>query len=316
MDTIIVTDGYCMNPGDLDWGPFHQLGHLHLHDRTPVDEVAVSCADATVIITNKTPIDAATIAGAKHLKLIVVAATGYNIVDVAAARSHGIPVCNIPEYSTWSVAQHAFALILELTNRVGLHASSVRAGDWVQSPDWSYARTPLMELKDKTLGIVGMGRIGRRTAEIGKAFGMRVIHHGGRAEPTFSTELDLTALAAESDIISLHCPLKPNNKAFVNRAFLSVMRSTSCLINTSRGALVNEHDLAEALRGGVIAGAALDVLSQEPPLADNPLLDLSNCIITPHHAWASREARVRLMRSVYEHVAAGLSGQPLDVVNP
>jgi glycerate dehydrogenase len=316
MDTIIITDGYCMNPGDLDWGPFHQLGNLRYHDRMPVDEVAVRCADARVIITNKTPIDATTIAGAKDLKLIVVAATGYNIVDVAAARDRGIPVCNIPEYSTWSVAQHAFALILELTNRVGLHAESVRAGDWVNSPDWSYARTPMMELKDKTLGIVGMGRIGRRTAEIGKTFGMRVIHHGGRAEASFSTERELRALAAESDVVSLHCPLKPENKAFVNRAFLSGMRPAAYLINTSRGALVNEQDLADALRAGVIAGAALDVLSQEPPPADNPLMGVPNCIITPHHAWASREARVRLMRSVYEHVAAGLSGQPLDVVNP
>jgi glycerate dehydrogenase len=305
-----------MNPGDLDWGPFHQLGNIRLYDRTPVDEVATRCADATVIITNKTPIDAATIEGARNLKLIVVAATGYNIVDVSAARTRGIPVCNIPEYSTYSVAQQAFALMLELTNRVGLHDASVRQGDWVRCADWSYSIRPIMELKDKTLGIVGMGRIGRRTAEIGKAFGMRIVHHGGRAEPSFSTPLDLATLAAESDFISLHCPLKPENKAFVNQAFLSTMKPTAFLINTSRGALVNEHDLAEALRSGVIAGAALDVLSVEPPGADNPMFDAPNCIITPHQAWGSREARVRLMHMVYEHVAAGLSGQPLDVVNP
>jgi glycerate dehydrogenase len=164
METIVITDGYCMNPGDLDWGPFHQLGNLHIHDRTPVDEVADRCADATVIITNKTPINAATLERAKGLKLIVVAATGYNIVDVATAKQRGIPVCNIPEYSTFSVAQQVFALILELTNMVGMHAESVRKGDWVKCADWSYSFRPIMELKDKTLGIIGMGRIGRRTA--------------------------------------------------------------------------------------------------------------------------------------------------------
>jgi glycerate dehydrogenase len=316
METIVITDGYCMNPGDLDWGPFHQLGNIRLYDRTPVDEVATRCADATVIITNKTPVGAETIARAKNLKLIVVAATGFNIVDVKAARDQGIPVCNIPEYSTFSVAQHAFALILELTNMVGLHAESVRKGDWVRCADWSYSFRPIMELKDKTLGIVGMGRIGRRTAEIGKAFGMRIVHHGGRAEASFSTLLDLAALAVESDFISLHCPLKPDNKEFVNKAFLSSMKPTAFLINTSRGALIHEHDLAVALRSGVIGGAALDVLSMEPPDADNPMFDAPNCIITPHQAWGSREARVRLMRMVYEHVAAGLSGQPMDVVNP
>jgi glycerate dehydrogenase len=316
METIVITDGYCMNPGDLDWTPYHALGTVQLYDRTPVGEVAARCAEATVIITNKTPVNAATIAGAKNLKLIVVAATGFNIVDVRAARDHGIPVCNIPEYSSFSVAQHSFALILELTNKVGRHADTVREGDWARCADWSYSLQPIMELKDKTLGIVGMGRIGMRTAEIGKAFGMRIVHHGGKADPGFSTALELPILAKESDFISLHCPLKPDNQAFVNRTFLSQMKRTAFLINTSRGALVQEQDLAEALRNGVIAGAALDVLSQEPPAGGNPLIGLPNCLITPHQAWGSREARVRLMRMVYDHVVAGLSGNPIDVVNP
>ena len=315
MEIIVITDGYCMNPGDLDWGPFHQLGEIRYHDRTPVTEVAAACAEATVIITNKTPVDATTIYGAKDLKLIVVAATGYNVVDIAAARERGIPVCNIPEYSTWSVAQHAFALMLELSNGVGRHAVSVRQGDWVRCADWSYSFFPIMELKDKTLGIVGLGRIGRRLAEIGKAFGMHIIHHGGKDLTNISEARTLDALAAESDFISLHCPLKPENKGMVNATFIARMKPTAYIINTSRGPLINENDLAEALRGGTIAGAGLDVLSQEPPPADNPLMSLPNCIVTPHQAWGSKEARVRLMRMVFEHVKAGLSGQPIDVVN-
>ena len=316
MNIIVITDGYCMNPGDLDWGPFHQLGDIQYHDRTPVELVADRCADATVIITNKTPINAATLDRAKSLKLIVVAATGYNIVDVAAARERGIPVCNIPEYSTYSVAQHVFALILELTNMVGLHSDSARKGDWSRCADWSYSFRPIMELKDKTLGIIGMGRIGRRTAEIGRAFGMRIVHYGGQAESSFSTQMDIATLAAESDFISLHCPLKPENKGMVNESFLSLMKPTAYLINTSRGPLVDEHDLAEGLRNAIIAGAALDVLGQEPPLAGSPLFDQPNCIITPHQAWGSREARVRLMGMVFDHVVAGLEGRPMDVVNP
>lgn len=315
MDIIVITDGYCMNPGDLDWGPFHELGQVKYHDRTPVAEVADFCKDATVIITNKTPVDAATIAGARNLKLIVVAATGYNIVDVTAAKERGIPVCNIPEYSTFSVAQHVFALILELTNRVGLHSASVWDGEWSKSADWSFFHLPIMELKDKTLGIVGMGRIGKRTAEVAKAFGMRVVHHGGRCDPSLSTEFDLATLARVSDFISLHCPLKPENKGMVNIDFLAKMKPTAYLINTSRGPLVNEQELAEALKKGTIAGAGLDVLAQEPPPVDNPLIGMFNCIITPHQAWGSREARVRLMQMVYDHVVSGLAGNPIDVVN-
>jgi glycerate dehydrogenase len=315
METIVITDGYCMNPGDLDWSPVYQLGNVRYYDRTPAAEVAERCAEATVIITNKTPIDANTLKRATNLKLIVVAATGFNIVDTVTAKSLGIPVCNIPEYSTFFVAQHTFALILELTNQVGWHSQSVSKGEWARCADWSYSRSPLMELKDKTLGIVGMGRIGRRSADIANAFGMHVIHYRGKADASLSTAVDLKTLAAESDFISLHCPLTPENRGFVNMEFLQSMKRTAFLINTARGPLIQETDLSLALQQGVIAGAALDVLSTEPP-PDNILWTLPNCIVTPHQAWSSFEARQRLMKQVTEHLAAGIAGEPFDVVNP
>lgn len=312
---IIVTDGYTLNPGDLSWDAFKTLGEWILYDRTPENEVASRCAGASVIITNKTPVNRATIEAAKNLKLIAVTATGYNIVDTVAAREKGIAVCNVPEYGTDSVAQHTFALLLETANRTGLNARSVKEGDWAKSIDWCYSLAPLIELKDKILGIVGFGRIGQRTAELARAFGMRILFYGGRDRPDWARAVSLNELFEQSDWISLHCPVKADNQGFVNRDLLSRMKKTAFLINTSRGQLINEADLADALNKGIIAGAALDVLSKEPPPATNPLLTASNCVITPHVAWSSFEARKRLMQTTYENVAAALAGKPQNVVN-
>ncbi|MDR3711663.1 MAG: D-2-hydroxyacid dehydrogenase [Puia sp.] len=312
---IIITDGYTLNPGDLSWETFEELGKLVIYERTPENEVAARCAGATVIITNKTPITRATIQAATGLRLIAVTATGYNIVDTVAAREKGIAVCNVPEYGTDSVAQHAFALLLETANKVGMNARSVREGDWVKSVDWCYSVAPLIELRDKILGIVGFGRIGQRTAELARAFGMRILFYGGRSRPEWAEAVSLQAVFEQADWISLHCPLRPDNQGFVDRALLSRMKKTAYLINTSRGQLINEADLAEALNHGILAGAALDVLSKEPPLESNPLLNALNCIITPHNAWSSFEARKRLMQTTFENVSAGLAGKPQNVVN-
>ena len=322
---IVVTDGYTLNPGDLSWDSFSAFGELVYYDRTPVQEVASRCADATVIVTNKTPIDAATIAAAKNLKLIAVTATGYNIVDVAAARAAGVDVCNVPLYGTDSVAQHAIAMLLELTNQVGLHAKSVREGEWARSADFAYVKAPVIELRDKWLGIVGMGRIGRQTALIAKALGMRIAYARTprktddavdvTREEEGATLMGLGELFAHCDVISLHCPLTEANKAFVNAALLRRMKRTAFLINTSRGALIHETELAEALRSGILAGAALDVLSVEPPPADHPLTGLSNCIVTPHIAWISFEARQRIMQTTVDNMAAALAGRPIHLVN-
>ena len=315
---IIVTDGYTLNPGDLSWEAFKTLGELIIYERTPENEVAARCSDASVIITNKTPVTRETIEAAVNLRLIAVTATGYNVVDTVAARERGIAVCNVPEYGTDSVAQHTFALLLETANKVGLHARSVRGGDWPRSADWCYSLAPLIELKDKTLGIIGFGRIGQRTAELARAFGMRILFYGGRARPDqllWAKAVSLNTVFEEADWISLHCPLRPDNQGFVDRALLSRMKKTAYLINTSRGQLINEADLADALNSGVLAGAALDVLSKEPPPATNPLLDTSACLITPHNAWSTFEARKRLMQTTFENVSAGLAGKLQNVVN-
>ncbi|MBT1701431.1 D-2-hydroxyacid dehydrogenase [Fulvivirgaceae bacterium PWU4] len=312
---IVITDGYTLNPGDLSWQPFHELGEVTYYDRTKPEELVARCREANIIVTNKTPIQEPVMLTAPGLKLIAVTATGYNVVDTAAARKHGISVCNVPEYGTHSVAQHTFALLLELTNHVGRHAQSVREGEWVRAIDWSYARAPIIELRDKTLGIVGLGRIGNQAAAIARAFGMNVIYHRGRAEKAQAAAVGLEALFSTSDFVSLHCPLKPENQEFVNKALLSHMKPSAYLINTSRGQLIHEPDLAEALKRGVLAGAALDVLSKEPPPPDHPLLGLSNCLITPHNAWLSFEARQRILQITLGNVKAALGGKPQNVVN-
>lgn len=310
---IVITDGFALNPGDLSWKAFGALGEVEYYDRTPPEQIPDRCKDASVIVTNKTPVTDAVMSTAKDLKIIAVTATGYNIVDVEAARRRNIVVCNVPEYGTWSVAQHTIAMMLELTNRVGLHSKSVAEGEWSASKDWSYARSPVIELKDKVLGIVGLGRIGSQTARVSMALGMQVIFYRGQALPD-AKPATLEELFANSDFVSLHCPLRPDNYGFVNRSLLASMKKTSFLINTSRGQLINEGELAQALRDGVIAGAALDVLSEEPPAPGNPLLSAPNCVITPHNAWLSFEARERIMRTTFENIRSALAGRPQNVV--
>lgn len=314
---IIVLDGYAMNPGDLSWEPLKNLGDVTIYDRTPVQEVAKRIADANMALTNKAVINAEAIEKATHLKYIGVMATGYNVVDMEAAGKQNITVTNVPSYSTASVAQLAFALILELTNHTTEYVQSVADGDWVKSKDFSYHLQPVMELQDKTLGIVGLGKIGQETAKIALAFGMKVIashKHPERDRMEGVHFTDEETLFRKADIVSLHCPLNEKNKGFVNRDMLEKMKPSAFLINTSRGPLINEPDLAEALNTGRIAGAGLDVLSSEPPSADNPLLKAKNCLITPHIGWATYEARSRLMQTVVNNIQAFLTGKPVNVI--
>jgi glycerate dehydrogenase len=307
---IAVLDGHTTNPGDLSWSPLEKWGELTVHPRSAPAEVIPRAQDADVVLVNKVPLSAETIARLPKLRLIGVLATGHNIVDSAAARAREIPVCNIPAYGTQSVAQHVFALLLELTQRTGHHAESVRAGRWVKSADWCYWDGTLTELAGLTLGIVGSGRIGHATAKIAEAFGMNVRYAtraGGRAE--------LEAVLRASDVVSLHCPLTPDTKQLINAITLGWFKPGAFLINTGRGALIDEAALAGALRANRLAGAGLDVLSTEPPSADNPLPSAPNCIITPHLAWATLAARRRLLQIAAENVRLFLSGQPQNVVN-
>jgi glycerate dehydrogenase len=316
MTKIVVTDGYTLNPGDLGWKQIEALGQLTVYDRTKPNEIIDRCKDAAIVLTNKVPFNEATLARLPNLKMIAVTATGYNIIDVQAATKKGIVVSNVPAYGTASVAQHTIALLLELTNQVGKHAASVAAGGWVKSPDFSYQLSPVTELAGKTLGIVGWGNIGQQTARIGQAFGMEILYYNpSKKENAFAPWASLPDLFAKSDFISLHCPLKPENTGFVNNELIGVMKPTACIINTSRGPLINEQHLADALNSHRIAGAALDVLSTEPPAPDNPLLAAKNCIITPHNAWISKEARQRVMDVTVENVAAFLKGESVNKVS-
>ena len=314
---IVVLDGFTANPGDLSWSELEQLGALAVHDRTPAASITACAAEAEIVLTNKTPLTRETIAALPKLRYIGVLATGYNVVDTAAAAERGIPVCNVPEYSTPNVAQAVFALLLELTNRTGHHAETVRAGRWSACPDFCYWDGDLIELQGRTLGIIGYGRIGAAVARIGDAFGMRVLatkRHPSPDQPP-AHFVGLEELLRESDAISLHCPLTPETKELINAARIAQMKPSALLVNTARGPLVNERDLADALNSGRLAGAALDVLSTEPPPPDNPLLRAKNCIITPHIAWATREARARLIHAAAENLRAWQSGRPQNVVN-
>ena len=314
---IVVLDALAMNPGDLDWNMLKQMGETEIYDRSSVAETPARIADADIVLTNKALLTEEIIAGTDKLKYIGVMATGYNIVDINAARKRNIIVTNVPAYSTASVAQLVFSFILELANHTMLYAESVRKGDWAGSKDFSYQLKPTMELQNKTLGIVGLGQIGQAVARIALAFGMKVIashKHPERDKMEGVRFVDEESCFAESDFISLHCPLNDHNKAFVNNKLLSKMKPTACLINTSRGGLINEQDLADALNSGIIAGAGLDVLSTEPPSSDNPLLQAKNCYITPHIAWASFEARTRLMKTLVGNIKAFMDGQPVNMV--
>jgi len=313
---IIITDGYTLNPGDLSWAAFEKLGDVACYERTSPIETIGKTFNAGIIITNKTIIDADVINAASHLKMIAVTATGYNNVDVQAAAKKKITVCNVPGYGTRSVAQHTFALILELTNSIGPNALSVARGDWQTAKDWCYTVKPIIELHGKTIGIVGMGKIGQQVAAIAHAFGMDVIYHGGNAAETYCKKASLYDVFIKSDFVSLHCPLTKNNKEFVNSELLGLMKPTAYLINTARGGLINEKDLSQVLYQNKIAGAALDVLSTEPPEKNHVLIGLPNCLITPHNAWISREARQRIMDITLENIKAFLKGQPQHVVSP
>lgn len=309
---IIVLDGNTINPGDLSWSALEQLGELTVYERTDKEEVFARAEAAEILITNKTPITGEVMEKLPALKFISVLATGYNIVDIDAARHLGIQVCNVPGYSTASVVQLTFAFILEFTHHVQGHSDGVHAGKWTASKDFCYWDYPLVELEGKTLGIIGFGDIGKRVADVASAFGMKIIAHS-RTQSDQSNRsnfrwVSLDELFSQSDVVSLHCPLTENTKGLINEGNLKKMKPTSFLVNTSRGTLVVEKDLANALNEGRIAGAGIDVLSSEPPAADNPLLHAKNCFVTPHIAWASLEARTRLMRETVENVDAYLAG--------
>ncbi len=305
---IVITDGYTLNPGDLSWDHFSKLGSVQYFDRTAPVEVIERCYNADIIVTNKTLITTDVIDAASHLKLIAVTATGYNNIAVGAAREKGIPVCNVPGYGTDSVAQHVFALLLELTNHTGKNAASVQRGDWAGAADWCYSLQPITELSNKVFGIIGMGKIGNRVAQIAQAFGMQVLYHGGNNGNGYPKEVSLYEVFMQSDVISLHCPLTEKNARFVNKELLGIMKPSAVLINTARGGLINEKDLVEVLLQRRIAGAALDVLSAEPPPANHPLTGLNNCIITPHNAWMSQAARQRVMDVTAENIIAFRKG--------
>lgn len=316
---IVVLDGYCLNPGDLSWDGLRRLGEVEVFDRTMVDEAVKRASGAAAVFTNKTPLPDYVLRQLPDLKFVGVLATGFNVVDVAAAKLQGIVVSNIPTYGTASVAQFVFALVLELCHNVKLHSDAVRGGEWSRNPDWSFWKTPLTELAGKTMGIVGFGRIGRAVGRIADAMGMRVAAHDTVQEnaPLYTgfRWAPLEELLADSDVVSLHSPLFPETRGMINARSLSLMKPTAVLINTSRGPLVVDQDLADALNSGRIAGAGLDVLSVEPPLENNPLLHARNCLVTPHIAWATKEARSRLMDLAVENLQAFLAGQPKNVVS-
>ena len=314
---IVVLDGFTLNPGDLSWDALRALGSCEIFDRTPPAEVVARASQAEILLTNKAELSRQHLAQLPKLKFIGVLATGTNVVDLVAARERGIPVTNVPAYGTRSVAQATFALLLELANRTGHHAQTVRDGRWTQCADWCYWDSSLVELDGLTMGVVGFGRIGRAVAELAFALGMKVLAHNPSSKPSPPSILfiPLDTLLRESDVVSLHCPLTPQTKNLVNAERLRLMKSTAFLLNTSRGPLVDESALAEALNTGQIAGAGLDVLSIEPPPADNPLLRAKNCVITPHNAWGTRAARARLLRIAVENVRAFLAGKPQNVVN-
>jgi glycerate dehydrogenase len=316
---IVMLDAHTANPGDVSWAPFEAIAPCVMHPRTPVAETVARCAGAPIVITNKAPMTRQIIESLPDLKYIGVIATGFNIVDTVAAKERGVIVTNVPGYGTPSVAQHVFALILELANNVGASAQSVAAGGWQRCPDFCYYDKPILELAGRTLGIIGYGEIGAAVARIGQAFGMKVLaskRNWSGGPPAGIEAADADTIFREADVISLHCPLTDATKHLVNERTLGLMKKTTLLINTGRGPLIDDHALAAALEAGTIAGAGVDVLSVEPPKDGNPLLGAKNCLVTPHVAWASREARVRLIAACAANVKAFLAGSPVNVVNP
>ncbi len=308
---IVILDGYTENPGDLSWDGFAALGDLTVYDRTPADDIIPRIGDAEIVITNKTPVSAQTFAACPQIRYVGVLATGYNVVDIQAARERGIVVANVPTYGTAAVAQHTFALLLELCHHVGAHNAAVQRGKWTNGQDFCFWDAPLTELSGKTMGIIGYGRIGRAVANIARAFGMQVLAcsaHGGEGQ------VSLDEVIAQSDVISLHCPLTSENEKFINCDAISRMKDGVMIINTARGQLIDEAALRDALLCGKVSGAAVDVASVEPIRAENPLLGLDNCIITPHIAWAPKESRQRLMDTAVRNLEAFLKGEPVNNV--
>jgi glycerate dehydrogenase len=315
---IVVTDGATLNPGDLSWDRLKTMGECEIYERSTYDENLQRCKDADVAVTNKVVFDKKTIDALPKLKCISVTATGYNIIDIAAAKERKIVVTNVPIYGTMSVAQMSFSLLLELAQHVGEHSKTVHEGKWCKSSNFCYWDYPLIELAGLTMGIIGCGKIGQATAKLAKAFDMKVIAYDAITPKLEDKEIklvELDTLIKESDVISLHCPLTPQTDKFVNKDFISKMKKSAFLLNASRGQLVNEQDLADALNSGRIAGAGLDVLSCEPPKTDNPLLNAKNCIITPHIAWATHSARKRLLDTSVDNVKAFLEGRLQNVVS-
>ena len=316
---IVLLDAHTANPGDLTWQPLETIAPCEVHPRTPVEETVARCKGAEVVITNKAPITREMMASLPDLKYIGVTATGYNIVDTAAAKERGIVVSNVPGYGTPAVAQHVLALMLELTNHVGHSAASVRDGGWVRCPDFCYWDHPIIELSGRTLGIIGYGDIGSAVGRVALAFGMKVLasKRTWKEPPPPGVEAaDIDSIFTRSDVITLHCPLTDDTKHLVGERTLGLMKKEAYLINTGRGPLIDEAALAKALNEGRIAGAGLDVLSMEPARAENPLLTAQNCLITPHVAWASRESRKRLIDLTASNLRAFLAGKPVNVVNP
>ena len=318
---IVVLDGYTENPGDLSWGRLEELGEFIVYDRsslTDEDEAIARIGEAEIVITNKTPITKRVLDSCPSIRYIGVLATGYNVVDYAYAAKKGIPVTNVPGYGTDTVAQFTFALLLEICHHVAHHSEAVHAGRWEQSPDFCFCDYPQIELAGKTIGIIGFGRIGQKVGTIAKAFGMKVLAHSPHeyeSGKAIGTYVNLDTLLAESDVISLHCPLFPETEGIINQATIAKMKDDVILLNNGRGPLVVEQDLADALNSGKIQAAAVDVVSAEPIKGDNPLLTAKNCFITPHIAWATKEARQRIMDCAVNNVKAFLSGAPKNVVN-
>ena len=316
---IVVLDGYTLNPGDITWEGMEALGELTVYDRTKAEDVAARIGDADVVYTNKTPITKETLDACPNVKFIGVLATGYNIVDIAAAKEKGIPVSNIPTYGTAAVSQFAIGLLLELCHHIGEHSDAVKAGEWTSNPDWCFWKYPLVELAGKTMGIIGFGRIGQDTGKIAQALGMKVLAYDAFKRPELETEtchyVDLDILLAESDVIALHCPLFPDTEGIINKDTIAKMKDGVMIINNSRGPLVVEQDLRDALDSGKVAGAAVDVVSTEPIRMDNPLIGAKNVIITPHISWAPKESRQRLMNIAVDNLKCYVEGKPQNVVN-
>jgi len=318
---IVVLDGYTENPGDLSWEPLKALGELTVYDRTPVhdnEEILQRIGGAEVVFTNKTPLKKEVLAKCPGLKFISMLATGYNVVDVAAAKALGIPVSNIPTYGTDSVGQFAIALLLEICHHIGHHDQAVHEGKWEHNADWCFWDYPLIELAGKTMGIIGFGRIGQRTGALAKALKMEVLAfdaYPNEAGREIAAYVDLDTLLAKSDVIALHCPLFPETEGIINKNNIAKMKDGVIILNNSRGPLIVEADLAEALNSGKVAAAGVDVVSTEPINGDNPLLKAKNCLITPHMSWAPKESRQRIMDMSVENVKAYLAGKPVNVVN-